>query len=243
MAAPPVTSGGAARRGPCYGEPMRLRHGLLLLLTVLAACQRSPAASDAGGASPAPPGAAGAEDHPPAAPPARLPAPSPATSPVSDPVSDPGAPPAPGPAAPTTATPTPVTGILREAVALEPGGGTVTLAHDTESVVDPSAGFRVDLAAPCADARLALIDRSDALVAATGTQEVGATTRLTLNPAAPLVPARRYTLRIDGAVTRELHDSAGKAFLPGSFPLLVAGEPPKPQPKPKPATKRRRSRR
>jgi hypothetical protein len=69
---------------------------------------------------------------------------------------------------------------------------------------------------------------------------VGATSRFTLSPAAPLVPGSRYVLRLDGARTRELEDAAGRAFAPVSLRVLVAGEPPKPEPKPAPRKKRSR---
>jgi hypothetical protein len=101
----------------------------------------------------------------------------------------------------------------------------------------------VELAAEIADGRILLLDAADAIVPASGTREVGATTRFTLTPAAPLVPGSRYLLRLDGARARELEDVAGRALAPLSLRVLVAGEPPKPEPKPKPAPKRKRGRR
>ncbi|WP_242345491.1 hypothetical protein [Anaeromyxobacter terrae] len=144
---------------------------------------------------------------------------------------------APGPA-------TPAATLLREAVALDPAGP-IPLSRDEETVVDPATTFRLVLAAEVPEARLVLLDGADAIVASSGTREVGATSTLTLTPSAPLVPGSHYLLRLDGARTRELHDAAGRAYAPLNLSLLVAGEPPKaePKPKPKPAPRKRRSRR
>jgi hypothetical protein len=133
--------------------------------------------------------------------------------------------------------------IFREVVALEPDGATLQLTRDGETVVDPGARFRVVLSISSGDARMLLLDRSDALVAAEGAHEVGQSTRLTLAPSAPLTPGRRYLLRVDGASTRELHDASGKAFTPAALEILVAGTPPPPEPREKPAPKRKRHRR
>lgn len=140
------------------------------------------------------------------------------------------------------AAPPPLAGIalLRSAVAVEPAAR-VALAPGAETVVHPAASFEVELSARAADARLVLVDARDDLVPATATREVGAGTRLTLAPAAPLVPASRYTLRIDGASDRPLHDDAGRAFAPVTLPLLAAGAPPPPEAK-RPARKRHRRR-
>src|SRR4030042_1710188 len=80
-----------------------------------------------------------------------------------------------------------------------------------ENVVDPAATFEVELEARLADARLALLDAADAHVPAKDVREVGATTRLTLAPEKPLVPASRYVLRVDGAARRGKHAAAGRA--------------------------------
>jgi hypothetical protein len=141
--------------------------------------------------------------------------------------------PSPAPAAPPAPAP-----VLKEAVALEPVG-TVALSASSEVVVDAGATFRIELSRACADARVLLLDGRDALVEAAGTQELGAGTRLTLAPSVPLVPAGRYTLRVDGATTREFHDAAGEAHAPLTFALLVAGEPPAPEPKAKPKKRKR----
>lgn len=163
-----------------------------------------------------------------------------AASPSSPPSGAASLPPAESPAtALSPEAPLPLT--LRRAVAVEPEAQ-LTLSPGVEIVVDPGARFELELGVRAADARLALLDAHDALVAATGTREVGATTLLTLTPAAPLTPGSRYTVRLDGAATRELHDHAGRAYAPVLFPVLAAGTPPPPEPK-KPAKKPKRSRR
>jgi hypothetical protein len=106
-------------------------------------------------------------------------------------------------------------------------------------VVHPAATFEVELSARAADARLVLVDARDDLVPASATREVGAGTKLTLAPAAPLVPGSRYLLRLDGASDRDLHDDAGRAFSAVTLPLLAAGTPPPPEPK-RAAKKKRR---
>jgi hypothetical protein len=105
-------------------------------------------------------------------------------------------------------------------------------------VVDPQARFEVELSARSHDARLVLLDAREDFVAASAARELGSVTRLTLVPAAPLVPGSRYALRLDGAGARDLHDEAGRAFGPITLPLLAAGTPPPPEPK-KPSRKKR----
>lgn len=147
--------------------------------------------------------------------------------------------PSPAAAAAPSAPPAAPAPILKDASALEPAG-TVQLSPTAEVVVDPGATFRIELSRSCADARLLLVDARDALVEASGTQEVGAVTRLTLAPSAPLTPAARYVLRVDGAASREFHDDAGGAHAPVAFAILVAGEPPPPPPKAEPKRRKRR---
>jgi hypothetical protein len=121
---------------------------------------------------------------------------------------------------------------VRAARALEPSG-TVALAG-ADSVVDPAARFEVEVAAPLGDAVLVLVDAQDAHVPSTATREVaGGATRLALAPTAPLTPASRYVLRVEGASTREAHDASGRAFVPATFALVVAGDPPPPPARPK----------
>jgi hypothetical protein len=143
----------------------------------------------------------------------------------------------------TTAVPAapPATALLRSAVALEPSAR-VPLAPGTEVVVDPHATFEVELSARSPDARLALVDAREDVVPATGARELSSVTRLTVVPAAPLVPGSRYALRLDGATERELHDAAGRPFAPLTLPILVAGTPPPPEPKAKKGKRARRSR-
>jgi hypothetical protein len=146
--------------------------------------------------------------------------------------------------APNTPAPQPppsVSALVRAAVALEPSGARLPL-QGNETVVDPGATFRVELGATVADVRLVLLDHADAIVPASETREVADATALTLAPAAPLVPASRYTLRLDGARERELHDAAGHAFTPMALSILVAGEPPPPEPKKAAPKKKRRAR-
>jgi hypothetical protein len=145
-----------------------------------------------------------------------------------------GSPPSPS-TSPSTATLAP---LLRTAVAIEPSAR-LSLAPGAEVVVDPRATFEVELSARAPDARLVLLDGREDFVPATATREDGSGTRLTLAPAAPLVPGSRYALRLEGAAERELHDAAGRSFAPLTLPLLAAGTPPPPEPK-KPARKRRR---
>lgn len=156
-------------------------------------------------------------------------APPPAPEPAPEPPAaeaDP-APPPPPPA------PAPATAVVREASALQPGDTTSALAADGETAVDPSATFRVVLTGPSPDARLALHDGADAAVPASATVEIGETTLLTLVPSSPLVPGSRYQLRLDGAVTRELH-LADRTFTPAIYLVKATGEPP-----PRPAPRKR----
>ncbi|BDG06519.1 hypothetical protein [Anaeromyxobacter oryzae] len=217
----------------------------LLASGLLAACSPGPASAPAAAVTPetaTPPAAeqplAQATPQPGAlaAPPPGAPAPSGTPSGTPEAAPPETAPPRPEP--PPPPPPSPVTAVLRQVAAVEPGGAATALARTGETVVDPSVSFRVELAVPTTDARLVLLDGADALVSASGSQEVGATTRLTLSPAAPLTPGARYTLRVDGAVTRELHDSSGKAYAPAALALRAAGQPPPPEPKQKPKKRR-----
>jgi len=184
-------------------DPRRLLAALPLLL----ACD----ACDAGRAPPtAPP--------PPPAPAAEAPAATPAPGAAPAPAAGPPQPPVPPQAEPAAA-------LVREVLALQPGDADLPLPADGEAAVDPSSSFRVVLSAPSKDARLALLDASDAAVPAVATTEVGQGTVLALAPSAPLVPGARYRLRLDGAVGRELH-AGERPFLPASWELRAAGQPP-----------------
>lgn len=134
----------------------------------------------------------------------------------------PDARPEPGAAAPTAP--------IREAIALLPGEATAALAGTAETLIDPDATFRVVLAGSCQDARLLLLDGSGVAVPGAETREVGAATVLTLTPAAALVPAGRYQLRLDGVFGRELHVGT-QVVAPARWELRVAGDPPPPPPK------------
>ncbi len=128
---------------------------------------------------------------------------------------------------------------IREAIALLPGEATAALAASGETLIDPDATFRVVLAGSCQDARLLLLDASGTAVPGAETREVGGATVLTLTPAAALVPAGRYQLRLDGVVGRELQVGA-QVVAPARWELRVAGDPPPPPPK---AVKRKKARR
>lgn len=232
---------------------LRSSRAVALAVVVLAACGErapsAPAAPSSPAAAPAPTPSAAAPSMVPAGDAA---APQLAPQLVPGPGAAPAAPAAPAgpggsvaaagaaPAGAPPAGPASVSTVLREAVALEPGGALLALAAEAETVIDPGARFRVVLAVASEDARLLLLDRNDAVVAGEGAHELGQSTKLTLAPSAPLVAGRRYTLRIDGASTRELHGPAGTAFTPVSFKVLVAGTPPPPEPERKPATRRKR---
>lgn len=139
------------------------------------------------------------------------------------------------PALATADTPLPAPLVAAEAV--EPSGARVPLSASAEAIIDPASSFRVVLPGRSDDARLSLLDGADALVPATATREVGAQTILALTPRAPLTPAARYVLRLDGARTRDLHDAAGRPAGPVDLPMVVAGTPPEP---PRKAVRKRR---
>lgn len=132
---------------------------------------------------------------------------------------------APTPAAPAAMVPVTV-------AAAVVAGQDVPLTRDGVTRVDPGASFRVEIAAHLVDGRLALHDAQDAMVASTGTAEVGGEgTRYRLTPVEALTPGSGYTLVVDGAVTREAHDTAGRAYGPFLAKLETTGEKPPPPPK------------
>jgi hypothetical protein len=107
------------------------------------------------------------------------------------------------------------------------GGREVPITRDGSTFVDPAAGFRVEIAVHLADGRMALHDEQDAMVASSGTTEIGASwTRYRLVPEGPLRPGTSYALWIDGAVTREAHDPGGRAYGPVVLRLKTTGERP-----------------
>jgi hypothetical protein len=145
-------------------------------------------------------------------------------------VPGPSAPQADAASAPAVATPPshalPLSPVVREVAAIGPGGAALSLARAGETVVDPAARFRVVLAVASRDVRVVLVDGADALVAASSSREVGAAaTRITVTPSVPLDAGSRYTVRIEGAVTRELHDVSGKTYAPTTLALRAAGQP------------------
>lgn len=127
--------------------------------------------------------------------------------------------------------PAPASGAaVQEAIALLPGEATAPLGAGGETVIDPDATFRVVLAGACQDARLLLLDASGSAVPGAEMREVGPATVLTLTPAAALVPAGRYQLRLDGVFGREIHVGT-QTITPARWELRVAGDPPPPPPK------------
>jgi hypothetical protein len=134
---------------------------------------------------------------------------------------------------------------LVAAVASQPAAGMpgtsadAPLRRDGESLVEPTATYRVEAGVPLADARLSLYDAQEALVAAAGLAEIGsAGSRFTLSPSSPLRTGSSYVLRLEGAADREIHDLAGRRYRPLTFVLKTSGEPPR-----DPEPKKRRSRR
>jgi hypothetical protein len=120
------------------------------------------------------------------------------------------------------------------------GDASTLVEFDKPATVDPAVRFQVDVAVPLVDARLALVDSGDAMVAAAESHEIGATwSRFTLVPEAPLRPGSTYSLRLDGAADREAHDSDGRTYQITAWEIRTTGEPPPPE-KPAPKPKRRR---
>ncbi|MGC3998359.1 MAG: hypothetical protein QM767_13135 [Anaeromyxobacter sp.] len=159
-----------------------------------------------------------------AAPEPSAPPPAPAPAPPAEAAPAPTPPPAP-------AGPVPVLPRVEQATAIEPSGLRSPIKAGEELVVDPGTRFELVLAGGFHDARLSLLDGADAAVEASATRELGSRTTLTLVPTAPLTPAGKYQLRLDGAATRELHDGDGAAYQPASWQVLVAGQPLPPPPK------------
>lgn len=132
----------------------------------------------------------------------------------------------------------PATLPLLTAEAVLPDGSARALSREGVTAIDPSARFRLEVAARLLEARLSLLDAQDAMVASDGTTEASASTRFALTPAAPLRAGSSYTLRLDGAGGRLLRAEDGRSFEPVSLSLRTSGETPAPPRK----AKRRRSR-
>ena len=185
-----------------------LSSGLGLAALAVVACSPRPAA---------PPGALAAEAGPPALPAADADAPAPGAAPTAD---------AGVAAAPADAGPLPLP--VSTAVAVV-AGQELPLARDGDTVIDPAASFRLEVAAQITDGRLALHDERDAMVASAGTTELGSSrTLFRLAPEAPLTPGSAYTLQLDGAASREAHDPAGRAYAPIVLSVKTSGERPRP---------------
>jgi hypothetical protein len=132
-----------------------------------------------------------------------------------------------------TSVPLPVTG----AVAIT-GAEERPLALDAPTAIDPRSSFRLEVAAHLIDGRLSLLDEQGAMVASSGTVELGAaSTRYQITPSEPLAPGATYVLCLDGVSSRDAHDPAGRAFTPVKLQILIAGDRPPPGPR-----KRRHSR-
>jgi hypothetical protein len=106
-------------------------------------------------------------------------------------------------------------------------GQELPIPRDGTALVDPAAAFRVEVGAHLTDGRLALHDEQDAMVASSGTTEVGPSwTRYRLVPDEPLRSGTAYVLRVDGTEAREAHDPAGRAYAPVTLKLKTTGERP-----------------
>ncbi len=118
-------------------------------------------------------------------------------------------------------------------------GVATALSPDEKNRVAPGARFRMEAPLRLVDARLSLLDESDALVVSTATTEVGSGwTRFEVAPSEDLRPGSAYLLRLEGAVTRELHDEGGHAYGPYVVRFETSGERP-----PRPVEKKLRRRR
>ena len=132
----------------------------------------------------------------------------------------------PSPALPVAVAPAPEPAPVAAAVA-RVGTQEAPLQRGGVTTIDPGAAFELTVPVHLADGRLALHDEADAMVASTGTTELGEnTSRYRLVPDEPLRPGSRYALRLDGAVTREPHGSDGRAYAPVVLQLQTSGERP-----------------
>ncbi len=196
-----------------------------LVALALAACSRASAPPDAGLPAPTPA---------PTTTPTSTPAPTTtSTSTSTSSSTSPSPPTSPPPAAlPISAA------VVKTAAGEEP------LSRDGVTMIEPGAAFRVEVAVHLTDGRLSIHDEQDAMVASSGTTEVGDTwTRYELAPDEPLRPGSSYALRLDGAQAREAHDPAGKAYAPAVLKLRTTGVHPPPPPTAKAKAKVKRGKR
>jgi hypothetical protein len=141
-----------------------------------------------------------------------------------------------------TSTPSPSPLPISAAVA-KAGAAEQPIVRDGVTTIDPASAFRVEVAAHLVDGRLSIHDEQDAMVASSGTTEVGETwTRFEITPDEPLRPGSSFALRVDGAAEREAHDRSGKPYAPAVMKLKTTGERPPPQKAQKPARAKKRRR-
>jgi hypothetical protein len=212
-----------------------MRSALFLLLVTLAACTRngSPRADSAPAPDAGATEASAAAGVVPSAAAAESPG-SAAAEPAPSGAEDGGAQ-APE-AAVDAAPPVPLSAVVAVV-----GGKDLPIARDGSALVDAGTSFRLEVAVPLGDGRLALYDEDDAMVASSGTNEVGASwTRYRLVPDEPLHPGTTYVLRLDGALTRDVHDLSGRPYGPLVLTVKTAGDRPPPAASPR---KRRGKRR
>lgn len=127
--------------------------------------------------------------------------------------------------------------------ALGPDGGIRDLRlDDPNEDISPEARFELELPA-LHDVRVRLFSEDQRAVPSVDRLELGPTTRYRLSPTDPLLPATRYTLRVDGLRADNPTDASGHAYLPAQVGLRTSGEKPPPVPKPEPKRKRAKSRR
>ncbi len=70
------------------------------------------------------------------------------------------------------------------------------------------------------------------MVPSTGETELGdRSSRYKLTPVAPLRPGTAYTLVLDGASSRQVHDTSGGVYAALTVPFKTAGDPPAAAPK------------
>jgi hypothetical protein len=198
--------------GPVY--PARVTR-LAALAAVALACSPSPGAQRPAPADPAP-------------------SPTPSVASAAEAV------PTPTPTPRTDSQPSGPLELPLTAAAAFASGREQPLERGAITVVEVSSHFAVEVAVALQDARLSLLDADGAMVAAAGGAEIGGKrTRFTLAPEEPLVTGSEYALRLDGALRRTAHDPEGRPYAPATWPLLTAGEKPKPEPRRGDARRRR----